>query len=650
MEEVCDSSAAASSTVQNQPQDQEHPWPYLREFFSFSGVNKDSFKMKCVLCLPLNKEISAFKSSPSNLRKHIERMHPNYLKNYSKLTAQKRKIGTSTHASSSKQLKVDSVFPVKHVSPVTVNKAILRYIIQGLHPFSTVDLPSFKELISALQPGISVITRPTLRSKIAEAALIMKQKVTAAMSEVEWIATTTDCWTARRKSFIGVTAHWINPGSLERHSAFALACKRLMGSHTFEVLASAMNDIHSEYEIRDKVVCTTTDSGSNFLKAFRVFGVENNDIETQARRCESDDTDSEGCGEGSDGVECQDASRVLDQDDGFEFQLPKHQKCACHLLNLVSSVDAQKALSNEHYKKLYRSVFGKCQALWNKSSRSALAAEAVESESRLQLLRPNQTRWNSTFMAVDRILQICKEAGEGALRNICTSLEVPMFNPAEMLFLTEWANTMRPVAKVLDILQAETNTQLGWLLPSVHQLSLKLQRLHHSLRYCDPLVDALQQGIQTRFKHMFEDPEIIAAAILLPKFRTSWTNDETIIKRGMDYIRVHLEPLDHKKELANSSSDDEDFFASLKPTTHEAGKELDGYLACVSDTRESLLTFPAMCSLSIKTNTPLPASAACERLFSTAGLLFSPKRARLDTNNFENQLLLKLNLRFYNFE
>lgn len=114
-------------------------------------------------------------------------------------------------------------------------------------------------------------------------------------------------------------------------------------------------------------------------------------------------------------------------------------------------------------------------------------------------------------------------------------------------------------------------------------------------------------------------------------------------------IRLHLEPLHHTKELPNSSSD-EDFFASLKPTTYETSKELDGYLACVSDTRESLLTFPAICSLSIKTNTPLPASAACERLFSTAGLLFSPKRARLDTHNFKNQLLLKLNPRFYNFE
>lgn len=117
-----------------------------------------------------------------------------------------------------------------------------------------------------------------------------------------------------------------------------------------------MNDIHSEYEIRDKVVCTTTDNGSNFLKAFRVFGVENNDIETEARRCENDDTDSEGCGEGSDGVEFQDDSQVLDHDDGFEFHLPKHQKCACHILNLVSSVDAQKALSNEHYKKLYSNL------------------------------------------------------------------------------------------------------------------------------------------------------------------------------------------------------------------------------------------------------------------------------------------------------
>jgi len=46
------------------------------------------------------------------------------------------------------------------------------------------------------------------------------------MSEVEWIATTEDCWTVLKKSFIGVTAHWINPESLERHSEKCLQKKK----------------------------------------------------------------------------------------------------------------------------------------------------------------------------------------------------------------------------------------------------------------------------------------------------------------------------------------------------------------------------------------------------------------------------------------
>lgn len=50
-----------------------------------------------------------------------------------------------------------------------------------------------------------------------------------------------------------------------------------MGTQTFDILASVMNDIHSEYYICEKTVRTTTDNGSNFIQAFSVFGeVENN--------------------------------------------------------------------------------------------------------------------------------------------------------------------------------------------------------------------------------------------------------------------------------------------------------------------------------------------------------------------------------------
>lgn len=114
----------------------------------------------------------------------------------------------------------------------------------------------------------------------------------------------------------------------------------------------------------------------------------------------------------------------------------------------------------------------------------------------------------------------------------------------------------------------------------------------------------------------------------------------------------HLEEEHSHQSPANgsSASDDDDFFSSMK-TTHgqESVKQLEGYLASKVDNKEILQSYPAVCKLSLKIYTALPASAACERLFSTAGLIFSPRRARLDARNIENQLLLKLNKIYFSF-
>lgn len=47
------------------------------------------------------------------------------------------------------------------------------------------------------------------------------------------------------------------------------------------------------------------------------------------------------------GLEVVDVAAILDEDDGLQFQLPKHHGCAYHLLNLISTVDAIKANSDE---------------------------------------------------------------------------------------------------------------------------------------------------------------------------------------------------------------------------------------------------------------------------------------------------------------
>ncbi|KAK6317187.1 hypothetical protein J4Q44_G00125870 [Coregonus suidteri] len=243
----------------------------------------------------------------------------------------------------------------------------------------------------------------------------------------------------------------------------------------------------------------------------------------------------------------------------------------------------------------------------------------VEDACDLQLLRLNATRWNSWFMAVERLLRIVKDKGEAAVRVLCTDFEVPMFNPAELAFHTEYAAAMSPVAKAINILQAETNDQMGWLLPTINLLITKLDRIKLSLKYCKPLVDALQLGLKKRFSHMFHDPELIAAAILLPKFKTTWTKDDTTIRMGMDYIKDHLEEPLLQLSDGTSSSDEEDFFSAMKTSqAQESSKQLDRYLACSADHMELLKSFPAVCKLSLRLNTPLPSSAACERLFSIA--------------------------------
>ena len=317
------------------------------------------------------------------------------------------------------------------MSQASVDKVVLNFVVQGLHPPHIVQQQGFNDLVQHLQPNTNVMTRNTVVNKVTTASVEMKRKLTAALGEVQFIATTTDCWTAHRRTFIGVTAHWFNPQTMQRSCA-ALACKQLRGSHNCSALAGALNDIHTEFNIREKIVRTTTDNRSNFPEAFRVYGqtdANNNpepagegDGEEDDGGQNDDDDEEEESGEGAG---CVDAGALLDKDDYLEYQLPKHHRCACHLLNLVSTVDASKAEVNPLYKRVSRSTFAKCSSLWNKSSRSATASEVIEDNCKLQLVRPVVTRWNSLFSAVERTVRTTREQGEGAGAAVCSELDTP---------------------------------------------------------------------------------------------------------------------------------------------------------------------------------------------------------------------------------
>lgn len=155
-----------------------------------------------------------------------------------------------------------------------------------------------------------------------------------------------------------------------------------------------------------------------------------------------------------------------------------------------------------------------------KTGWSTLANEVVENECKLQLIHPNQTRWNSIYLAVERITRIIQEKGEDAIRNV-RRIKSENAEPAEMSFLNEYCKVMTPLVSALNILQPETNTHMRWLLPVIFLLKTKLQRREASCQMCLPLIRAIQNGLQKLFGEMMEEPQLLAAVILLPKFKTS---------------------------------------------------------------------------------------------------------------------------------
>lgn len=65
-----------------------------------------------------------------------------------------------------------------------------------------------------------------------------------------------------------MTVHWTNDETGARESA-VLACKRVLGKHTYDVLGAHIHEVLENFCIQNKCAGITTDNGSNFVKCFK---------------------------------------------------------------------------------------------------------------------------------------------------------------------------------------------------------------------------------------------------------------------------------------------------------------------------------------------------------------------------------------------
>ena len=306
----------------------------------------------------------------------------------------------------------------------------------------------------------------------------VKQRIMRRLGQIDYVSTIADIWSARQRTYIGVTCHWIDPEKFVRCSVI-LGFRRFKGQRNYLRIAEVLNAIHSEYGLdTTKVTYVITDNGSNFLKAFR----ESHRIQNG----ESPDEDENDSDAGiADDIRTADISVILDnvsQDDDDDDDikipyLPKHASCAAHTLNLLMTKDTEAALEHSAYKSLYRNTTAKCTSITNAVHRSSLASKTAHEVIGRTIPKPNDTRWNGQFDSYQTISKVSANVNK-----LMEKLKLPKFKESELEFLAEWVTVMHPFAKALDKLQGENYAEafFGAVLPIMMSLYTTLYLFDNS--------------------------------------------------------------------------------------------------------------------------------------------------------------------------
>ena len=265
-----------------------------------------------------------------------------------------------------------------------------------MRPLLTVEKPAFRSMLQGINPQVNVMCRKTLSSRINEKYDNMTANLKLKLSEVHSVCTTADIWSVNNKSYLRMTVHYIvdNDNKICRVSA-ALACRRFLGSHTYDHIAQLISDVHTSYGLSvGKISATVTDNASNFGKAFKEYMIDVPNINSDH------DTTEELLSNNDDDVDLVNVADVITSEPGDEcdIQMPHHETCFSHSLNLLATVDASKAMeSDATYKRLNRAAMAKCSALWNATHRSSKASDAVKAITDKATITPGATRWNGLY-------------------------------------------------------------------------------------------------------------------------------------------------------------------------------------------------------------------------------------------------------------
>lgn len=342
--------------------------------------------------------------------------------------------------------------------------------------------------------------------------------------------------------------------------------------------------------------------------------------------------------------------------------LPRQRRCLSHNLNRAEA-DFEKQLPGRAKTALI-STLSKLQSIWVFPRRSSEAKTLCKEILGCTLLIPCETRWNSKYDSMSRAYKLKANFNtyvEKIKSSIKRASHLEKLTNEDWVIISCYLKVMKPLADALDRLQGDKHCGQGYIMPTLRSMKHLISSLEGG-NLMKSFVETMLSVIDKRFANYLEinyiNEEIAVAAITTPRFKLSFierdsecdTAKRVLLRYCVDMTETHENELNNERSI---ESNEDDFYVSymerqsVRRNSQENDIELE-ILRFFDDRRknlEMLNDFPTIKKVFMKTNTTLSSSGPIERVFSQSGLIFTPRRNRISSKNFERTLLLKHNSR-----
>ena len=334
---------------------------------------------------------------------------------------------------------------------------------------SIVESPEFTDLLRTLDAKYKVPGRKVVGQETKKVLIEIKAKASAFLQEAAKVSICADTWSKRglTASFLGITAHFYSRRDHKRHT-LTMAVRRMPSPHTAANVRKLIEKVLEEWNIPlSKVFVIVTDNGSNMVAAFKQQPEERDSVNDD--EVGEEDASSEGESDDEENTEDDFDEKELEHDS--EFILMRRIGCFAHTLQLV----AQKFDGYEGFSNVIRAA----RKINSKVNSSCKATERLIQFCGKKLLKECRTRWNSTYLLLQRLIEL-REPLAAVLRE----LEWDDLAASEWRTLVLIQSLLQPFAEFTALVSGENFTTISSVIPTIMELNIHLEEVHACMCFC----------------------------------------------------------------------------------------------------------------------------------------------------------------------